>query len=130
MEKIIVVFVDDKEGVRDALEITLEDYFEGKGIETYSLFPLADPKDALNLTSNFQVDVLITDLQMPKMMGGDELVREMKVLSPATALILMTGKDGYAPPKDLPIDGFLEKPIDEERLFAVLDKVLEDFFSG
>lgn len=81
----------------------------------------ADGETALNILAEQQFDAVISDYMLPKMTGA-ELMRKIKVDSPETIVIMITG---YAPSVDGhefgDADGYLMKPF----RFDEIDKLLK-----
>lgn len=85
----VVLLVDDEEGVRESTARLLTHH-------GYQVLTAHDGLDALRLAQQHrdQIDVLLTDLVMPKMHGG-ELARRVADLIPGVRVIFMSG---YAEP--------------------------------
>ncbi len=77
-----VLVVDDEPGMRDFLEIMLQD-------EGYEALTAGDARDALARIDEEPFDVVITDLRMPGV-DGLELLRRIRERSPHTQVIVMT----------------------------------------
>jgi CheY-like chemotaxis protein len=118
-----VLIVDDEEtfllSINDGLSV-YNKYF--------SLFTATNGLEAVKLLkSNPSIDLVITDLKMPKM-DGFELLTYMKRNFPQTPVVLMTA---YGTPKieeiagAMGIYGYLEKPLDiniiADTIFAALN---------
>lgn len=85
---------------------------------------------ALEMIKNQKYDIIFLDYMMPKMNGG-ELLREIRNLGAdyetlpiiaLTANVISNAKQKYM---ELGFDDFLEKPIEEEKLFLLMMRVLE-----
>lgn len=125
-KKISFLVVDDCKGMRQILSGCIEEYCKDRGI-TCNIDVAGNGKIGAETLNRTYVDVLFVDLKMP-LMNGEELIRLLDIISPSTVPIIMTGSDGYQPPEDLPIEGFLEKPISEEALYEALDRIVDLFF--
>jgi CheY-like chemotaxis protein len=84
--------------------------------------------DALMLLkeNSQEIDLVITDLQMP-CMDGIELAAELRKINPALPVVLTSAAMFQLPPDKLQrlgIRDFLTKPWDRERLFSILRQVL------
>jgi two-component system, NtrC family, response regulator PilR len=82
MAKARVLVVDDEKSMRDLLSITLEK--EGYDVQT-----AAGGEAAIESLHRDPVDVVITDLRMPKV-DGLQVLRATKDISPDTAVIVIT----------------------------------------
>jgi CheY-like chemotaxis protein len=94
----------------------------------YQVQTCEDPRDALSLLRQNpeQIDLVITDLQMP-CLDGLELAAELRKIN-ATLPVVLTSAAMFQMPSEklqrLGIRDFLTKPWDREQLFSVLRKVL------
>ena len=93
----------------------------------YNVVTAADGREALDTASVYQVDLVLTDIVMPRM-GGQELLCQLRADHPHVRVVAMTGHVVDTQMEELRAAGFddaLPKPfsIDElaERLRAVLD---------
>src|SRR5262252_6366478 len=82
MSKARVLIVDDEKSMRDLLSITLEK--EGYDVQT-----AAGGEPAIEMLHRDPVDVVITDLRMPKV-DGLQVLRAAKEISPDTTVIVIT----------------------------------------
>ncbi len=115
-----IALIDDDEHVLEALRLLLL----SKDMDPA---PFASAKDfiaALDRAEAF--DCLVTDVRMPRM-GGLELVEELNKRGAKIPAILITGKGDI----DMAVDAmklgaldFMEKPYDEARLLASIDKAV------
>ncbi|MCP4220152.1 MAG: response regulator [bacterium] len=120
LHKRVVVVDDDKKIV-----ILLEKILTKMGCRTYKALT---GKDALKLVQNERPDLLISDMYIPDIQGG-EIVRKIRGVPElnGTKIILMT-----AVYKELSIeadlreltDGFIAKPLDVQKLVQLILDVL------
>jgi CheY-like chemotaxis protein len=79
-----ILLVDDEELLRTGVQEMLE-------IQGYQVIPAANGQQALEcLASSTAVDLIITDLVMPKMDGID-FVQRVREISPAVPVIVVSG---------------------------------------
>lgn len=112
-----VLIVDDEINARVALTELLRD-------EGYVVEAVADGEAALALISQFQPQVVLTDINMPGL-DGFQLLRGVRERDPRIAVIVMTAVDGaealhFAGRKGA--DYFLTKPIDVAALDAIVSR--------
>ncbi len=95
-----VLVAEDEVIVRDLVQRTLER-------AGYRVLAAADGDEALRLeaASDRPVDLLLTDMVMPRMHGG-ELAERVRAASPGTPVVYMSG---YTT-EEVPAGGLLEKP--------------------
>lgn len=87
MERIRVLIADDHALVRDGTRRILE---AERDLEVVA--EAADGEEAVTLTSSLRPDVAIIDIAMPRL-DGIEVTRQIKVLCPATAVLILTAYD-------------------------------------
>ena len=104
-DPVSVLVVEDEDVVRSLVVQVLE----GEG---YRALVAMDGEDALALAAENHVDLLLTDLTMPKL-GGRELAEQLRVAHPELKVVYMSGyaeggilSDGVLPPAT----AFLSKP--------------------
>jgi signal transduction histidine kinase len=115
-----ILLVDDEEGIRKVLGISLADL-------GYRVHTAENGVDALRIFKNVQPPIVLTDIKMPEM-DGIELLRRLKKLSPDTEVIMITGHGDI----DLAIKSvkyeatdFVTKPINDEVLEIALNRAQE-----
>jgi DNA-binding NtrC family response regulator len=119
MPKILVV--DDAKFLGEGLKRMLR----SRGFEAVSTH---DGRRALHLVRNDEFDAVITDLMMPDL-PGEDLVTQLKENFPQLPCIVMTGhatRDCVLRLAREPnVAGILVKPLNYDRLFATLAKILD-----
>jgi FixJ family two-component response regulator len=112
-----ILLVDDEEGIRKVLKITLESL----GYEV-SLAP--DGEAGLKSAIEKKPDIIITDIKMPGI-DGIELLKRIKGFNPETEVIMITGHgDMDLAVKSLKHEAadFITKPIDINDLESAINK--------
>ena len=81
-------------------------------------------REALDWLAENKADIALLDIDMPGT-DGLALAREVKLASPDTAIIFLTGYDRYAVDAfELHVSGYLLKPVNCERLEAEIEYAL------
>ena len=118
-----ILLVDDEEGIRKILGLSLEDM--GYTVET-----AANGAEALERYESFRPDIVLTDIKMP-VMDGIELLQKLKRENPDTEVIMITGHGEL----DLAIKSlkyeatdFVTKPINDDVLEIALKRAGERIF--
>ncbi len=117
-----ILVVEDEETVRRLTVMLLRKM-------GYRVFEASNGEEALALLgkARIQVDLVLTDVVMPKM-GGIELARKIEVLHPRLKVLFMSGY-----PSDVTDDEVMDsvdtkrliyKPFSKERLSAIIKRVL------
>jgi two-component system, NtrC family, response regulator HydG len=116
-----ILVVDDQEMMRDSLAGTLVR-------EGHEVLAAGDGAAALaRLNGGARVDLLITDLKMPKM-TGIELLQEVKKLRPEMPVVLMTAFATVSTAVEamkLGAYDYIQKPFDGEEITLLVDRTLE-----
>jgi two-component system response regulator YesN len=116
-----VLLADDEYYVRKAL-INLTDW---EALGFHITFDAGNGIEALEKMRASPVDVLITDIRMPKL-NGLELIEAAKRLNPQLQCVILSGYDDFAYAKAalrLGVVDYLQKPVDGRELNEVLDAV-------
>lgn len=115
-----ILLVDDEQGIRTVLGISLED-------RGFRLHTAGDGHEALAVFDRIQPPIVLTDIKMPGMDGID-LLRAIKRRSPDTEVIMITGHgDVDLAIRSLKFDAtdFITKPIEEDILDVALKRAVE-----
>jgi len=78
-----ILIIDDEPGYRELLHMELSD-------QGYTILTAAGGHEALEILGREEVDLIITDMKMPKMDGLDVVIASRR-LHPGIPIILMTG---------------------------------------
>jgi PAS domain S-box-containing protein len=115
-----ILLVDDEEGIRKVLRLSLEDI-------GYTVSTAENGARALEIFRKIRPPIVLTDIKMPGMDGID-LLRQIKKETPDTEVIMITGHGDM----DLAIESlqneavdFVTKPIDDEVLEIALKRAHE-----
>lgn len=112
-----VLVVDDEAIIRDLC---------CKALKGYRLLEASNGEEALALFGKGGVDVILTDVMMPKM-GGIELLKRLKEIEPTIVVIVMTGfaeKDVILNALKADADDFITKPLNLLQLKTAVEKSL------
>lgn len=121
-----VLLADDEDGVLNVLKGSLD--WQELGVDT--LLTAQDGAAALELFSHRRIDLLVTDIRMPKL-DGIELIRRVRALQPDCHFVLLTayGEFQYAQEAiRLGVDNYLLKPVAREEVAQTLRSVLDSIY--
>jgi DNA-binding NtrC family response regulator len=114
-----ILVVDDEKNIREGLGQALE-------YEDYKVELAADGKEALGIVNRGGVDLVVTDLKMPRM-GGEELLASITSSNPNLPVIVLTGhgtvENAVAAMRNGAYD-FLTKPVNLDRLNLLIKRAL------
>lgn len=115
-----VLVVDDDESLRRVIEYNISE-------EGYQVFSATNGKEAMDIFREEDVDLVITDLQMPEM-GGIDLIRQIRAVSPSAMVIVVTAfgtVDTAVESMKLGAFEYITKPFNRDELKMVAKKALE-----
>ena len=120
-----ILAVDDSPSMRQMVRATLES-------AGYGVVEAADGQEALELARTRSVDLVISDVNMPRM-DGIRLVSELRTLPTyrLTPLLLLTTESSQEKKlegKRAGATGWIVKPFNPSQLIATLDCTDEDVF--
>jgi len=128
MENAKVLIVDDDQDITEALQAILES-------EQYTVLTAADRTEGMEKIRTNKPDLVILDVMMSAWQDGFEMARTLKK-DPEfkdTSILMLTAvkdrtgidfKSTAGDPNWLPVDGFLDKPVEPEILLAEVKKLL------
>ncbi|WP_138901683.1 response regulator transcription factor [Streptomyces albidochromogenes] len=108
-----ILIVDDEPAVREALQRSLA--FEGYGTEV-----AVDGIDALAKTASYEPDLIVLDIQMPRM-DGLTAARRIRSSGDTLPILMLTARDTVGDRVtglDAGADDYLVKPFELDELFA------------
>ncbi len=128
MENTKILIVEDDLDFTKALKVTLES-------EQYTVDTAADRTEGMEKIRNDKPDLVLLDVMMSTWSDGFEMSRELKKdpqYKDIPILILTAVKDrtgiGFkstaGDPVWLPVDGFLDKPVEPQFLLAEVEKLI------
>jgi len=116
------VVIDDEEGIRRVMRITLED-------AGYTVVTAADGPSGLRLCSETSPQIVITDIRMPGM-DGLQVLETVKQQFPDIEVVVVTAfgeMDLAIRALQLDASDFITKPIDNDILFIALDRARQRY---
>ena len=115
-----ILLIDDEEGIRKVLGITLEDI-------GYEVLSAENGEEALRLFRKTAPPIVLTDIKMPGI-DGIQVLKTIKEESPDTEVIMITGHgDMELAIRSLKFDAtdFITKPINDDALEIALKRANE-----
>jgi DNA-binding NtrC family response regulator len=119
--KFSILVVDDERNIRTGLGKALE-------LDGYEVVLAADGKEALDRIGDSDVDLVITDLRMPRV-AGEELLKRLSGSYPTIPVIILTGHGSIESAVNAMRDGaydFLTKPVNLDRLSLLVKRALSN----
>ncbi len=117
--KLTILIADDEKNIREGLR-------EALALDGYEVATAADGKEALEAITRGDIDLLITDLKMPRL-SGEELLKSVTAQFAAMPVIILTGHGTIESAVQAMHDGaydFLTKPVNLDRLSLLVKRAL------
>ena len=116
-----ILLVDDEPHVLELLSVTLED-------EEYRILQAKDGEEAMKLVEIGQIDLVMTDLKMPKM-DGIELTRAIRRIEPTLPIMVYSA---YRFVDTAPValragaNEYITKPFLQTKIKQVVERLLKE----
>ncbi len=117
-----ILIVDDSESIREVVNFTLEK-------SGYNVLSADDGTEAIKHLDGKHIDLIITDLHMPKM-NGIELIKEVRKINEYkyTPILYLTTESQHSKKmeaKEAGATGWIIKPFMPEKLISAIKKILK-----
>jgi len=118
-----VLLVDDEAYVTESLKATIP--WEELGVR--NVYQAESALEALELLERHQIDILVTDIQMPEM-SGLKLIETAQAKWPNLRCMLLTGHSEFHYAKkaiELQVFDYVLKPVDDQEFIASLSSAID-----
>ena len=115
-----VLIIDDEKNIREGLAAALE-------LEDYTVALASDGKEGLERIQKGDIDLVITDLRMPKI-SGEQVLAKVTAENPGIPVIVLTGHGSIDSAVDAMRNGaydFLTKPLNLDQLILIVKRALQ-----
>jgi CheY-like chemotaxis protein len=118
LKTLTILCVEDQASIRIVYEVIFEE------LSTNIIFA-HDGKDGLKKFEENEVDIIITDQQMPNLDGLDmiSLIREKDEQTPIILVTAFNDINVLSKALNLNINGFVQKPLDRDEILSAIEKV-------
>ena len=117
-----LLYIEDNQDARESTLMIFEEFF-------YSIVVAVDGEDGYNkFLENDDIDLIITDINMPKLNGLDMTakIRSNNRVIPILVLSAYNESGFFMESIKLGVEGYLLKPIDMEQFIGVLHKITNE----
>jgi twitching motility two-component system response regulator PilG len=116
----VIACVDDSQTIQQFVKLSLE-------AEGFEVLQLMDPKQALTVLIEQQPNLILMDIEMPKMDGYElcRMVRQVDLLK-EIPVVMLTGREGIIDRMRARMSGctaYLTKPFNPQELLALVQKL-------
>ncbi|MEA3330637.1 MAG: EAL domain-containing protein [Campylobacterota bacterium] len=115
-----LLYVEDDAMARKSTLSILEEFFD-------NILVAVDGKDGVEQYRQNKIDLIITDINMPRLNGLD-MIRKIREFDSEIAIFILSAyneSDFFIDSIKLDIEGYLLKPIDTKQFFSVLQKIID-----
>ena len=114
LKECVVLYVEDEKAVREQTQLILKDFVK-------EIYLASNGEEGLNIALQKEVDIIITDILMPKM-NGIEMLKKLKFEYqkniPSIITTAFTETEYLLDAISLKVDGFIMKPINVKDLIS------------
>ena len=121
LERLTLLYVEDEDDIRDAFSSILSRFMK-------RVIVAKDGQEGLELFQKESVDLIVSDIRMPRM-SGLEMVSKIREQNSEIPILFTTafGDSEYLQDAiENGVDGYLIKPIDRNQLIAKLNKIADN----
>jgi len=118
-----LLYVEDNEEARESKLLILREFFD-------DVIIAVDGEDGLEKFDEHKIDIVITDINMPKLNGLD-MSQKIKEKNPAIPILVLSAYNDveyFTQSIKIGIDGYLLKPIDIKQFIEVMQKVVSRLY--
>lgn len=116
-----ILYVEDDQSIRESMQSIFESLFQ-------HIDYAVDGIDGLKYYNKNEYDIVITDLNMPRM-NGIEMIEKIHEINPEQKIIAISANDASTILIDLiqkGVNGFLVKPIDQQQILNIFYPICRD----
>ncbi|MCD8012396.1 MAG: response regulator [Lachnospiraceae bacterium] len=119
-----ILIVEDEKLIRQGIRVIIQ----RSGVPVENIIECSNGQMALEVLNSQKVDVMFTDIRMPKM-DGIELVKAMQSLPHQPLTVAVSGYDDFSYAVEMMRGGvreYLLKPVDRDSLRIILEKLEQE----
>lgn len=120
-----ILIAEDEKFIRMGLKTMVQ----RSSVPVETILEARDGEEALAMLGQYEVDLLITDIRMPKM-DGIELVSRLESLECRPMVLVISGYDDFSYAVEMlrkGVSDYLLKPVEREKLYGALEKLEEQY---
>lgn len=117
-----ILIADDEADERALIRFLLKDFGTA-----FHILEAANGRDALELSENSHIDILLSDIQMP-FLGGIELTEKIKKQNPDIEVLFFSGYDDFMYVKaalSLKAVNYILKPVDPDEFHRLIKEIID-----
>lgn len=118
-----ILIVDDEENIARGLAFLIQRKMTDCDVQKLAF----DGEEGYRIARREKPDIILSDIRMPGM-DGLEMIRELKREGCESRFIILSGYEDFEYARSalrLGVEDYITKPVEEERLYAVIQKVCD-----
>ena len=122
-----VLIVEDEKMIRQGIRVMIQRC----GVPVENIVECSNGEMALEMLQEQHVDVMFTDIRMPKM-DGIQLVAEVQKMSDKPEIVAISGYDDFSYAVEMLRNGVREyilKPVERQKITSIMQKLEEEIVS-
>jgi PAS domain S-box-containing protein len=115
----VLLYVEDNDDAREMFQIILEMFFD-------TIHTARDGYEGLETFKSHSIDLVITDINMPRL-NGLKMIEQIRKIQENIPILVLTAynEESYLMESiRLNVDGYLLKPVDTDNMTVMLDKIV------
>ena len=119
-----VLIVEDEKMIRQGIKSMIQ----RSGVPVQTIIECSNGQMALEVLQSQQIDVMFTDIRMPKM-DGITLVQEMQKFQRRPLTVVISGYDDFSYAVEMlrmGVKEYILKPIDREQIMSIMHKMEDE----
>ena len=119
-KNLTLLYVEDNQDAREMTTLILEEFFD-------NIIVAVDGEDGLEKFHKNKIDIVITDINMPRM-NGIEMCEEIRKSDDEVALIILSAHNEdhfFMQSIQIGINGYILKPIDIDQVTSIISRVVQ-----
>lgn len=120
-----VLIVEDEKMIRQGIRVMVQ----RSGVPVEVVMECSNGEAALEIVREQEIDVMFTDIRMPKM-DGIQLVKEIQKLDVKPQIVAISGYDDFSYAVEMLRNGVREyilKPVERQKITEILEKLEDEF---
>ncbi|BBG65971.1 diguanylate cyclase/phosphodiesterase (GGDEF & EAL domains) with PAS/PAC sensor [Hydrogenimonas sp.] len=118
-----LLYVEDNRDAMDSTMAIFSEFFD-------EILPASDGMEGLEVFKKSEIDLIITDINMPRM-NGLQMIKEIRDIDREIPILVLSAHNEpeyFINSIKLGVEGYLLKPIELEQFLGVLDNIVEKLY--
>ena len=121
-QEMSLLYVEDNPDAREMTSMILQEFFG-------HVVTAADGEEGLTLFGEHAIDIVLTDINLPKL-SGLEMLREIRKIDQQVSMVVLSAYNDASYMEEsiaIGVDGYLKKPIDVDAFFDLVSRIVQKY---